>query len=346
MLVTIKIDIRPFASGPVPSAPTSGKEAFWSNFDEADRQLKLRPDRPGPPPSPRTATELEESFKSNFPRELEARLREPIESARRERPKRRRLLPWRRAKIPPRFEIKLVSLEYGSIRALFEFWGLTNEDVRNVLLAALQFYIPPAFRAALGTEVPIEPTVYADLAGGTAPTQQTGSSRAAEIVQPVATFLANLFLIVPVALALGICYYAFDGLLKQFEGLRNETEKFRTEREDIVKALIDQNKNIAATIIDNAKSSMANAQASQRLLVTLVMQKTIDQDGKKDDSEKVKKIVDTKNEQPTANVSYNICFAGEEGSRRTHSNPRFTSSGRLKRAALGNLLELCPSAGK
>jgi hypothetical protein len=112
--------------------------------------------------------------------------------------------------------------------------------------------------------------------------------------------------------------------------------------------LIDQNEKISAAIVDNAKNSIASAKATQRLLVTLIMKRAIDQDAKpKDDNEKPKKITDTKDEQPLGNnTNYNICFGGEEDSHRSHSNPRFTSSGRLRRAVVGSLLESCPSAGK
>jgi hypothetical protein len=264
-------------------AATNTKEAFWSTFDRLDKSASRvsRGVAVGPSPD-RTPDEHEERFRSNFARELENSINGLFDKTWKVSPATRGWFGWRqtRPSTPPKITVRLVDVGYGSITAVLEFLGISGGDARDFLLSVLDIYVPLAFQAALGTEVPVDADVNITDPGG----HVTGDDRkSADGNRNVLGVIANGVLLLPVALAIGICYYVFDWLRKETEGLR-------TERTEIVKALLDHDTKMSTIVVDHAKNSLASANATQQLLVTLVTKKATDKANQPhDDGDKPKK---------------------------------------------------------
>jgi hypothetical protein len=282
MFVRTKINLKSvFGYAAAPPGTTNTKEAFWSAFDNLDKSDKVHrgfADSPG-----RTPDEHEQRFRSNFPRELENSINGLFDKTWNVSPAARGWFRWpqRRPATSPKITVKLVDLGYGSITAVLEFLGISGGDARDFLLSVLDIYVPLAFQAALGTDVPIDADVDITGAGG----NETGDDKkSADRKGNVLAVVANGLLLLPVALAIGICYYVFDWLRKETEGLR-------TERTEIVKALLDHDTKMSTIVVDHAKNSLDSANATQQLLVTLVTKKATDKcDQPHDDGDKPKKM--------------------------------------------------------
>jgi hypothetical protein len=244
---------------------THTKRTFWSTFNDLD--VEKKGDDRGPY-SRRTADQLEAAFRNRFPQELERQLTDAMRGWWSRRPPIRRWWQFWPAKRqePLKLSVELIQVGYGSLIGFFDFIGLTGEDGRALLASLLPMYIPPAFQAALGTEVDIESFVSFPTAEGETTPGKSGKSNSLWMA-------ANGLLILPVVFAFLVCYQWSNALQKEFDNAHTDNENLRTERSKIVDGLIDQNAKLSATILDHAKSSVASAKEVQGLLVKLIKEK-------------------------------------------------------------------------
>jgi nitrate reductase alpha subunit len=84
-----------------------------------------------------------------------------------------------------------------------------------------------------------------------------------------AWIISNTSLLVQVGLAIFICYYVFTSLAHELESVRSEAAAVRAERTEVVKALVDQNAKISASIVEHAKSSISSSHAMEELFLNL-----------------------------------------------------------------------------
>jgi hypothetical protein len=72
---------------------------------------------------------------------------------------------------------------------------------------------------------------------------------------------------VPVLLSLAVLYFAFKESSSQSNDLK-------TERTEIVKAVVEQNKAISTSIVEQAKQLATNSKAMQDALIAMLKEKT------------------------------------------------------------------------
>jgi hypothetical protein len=248
MLVSVRFWIK--GRGPSADSP----ESFWSAFQEANPKHISGSGR----------EEYESKLRKRFPTALEKRLNERLHENWNADIKRR--FSWRlflKWLGPPRVEVSIVKIRYGSIELILSLLGISNDAMRDFILGELGAFAIGAFNEALDSNAALDVTIDPEIQG-------TGLDRQ---TMNRTWLILNTSLVVPVLIAAAICYYWSNGLLHQLDGLREESKELRTERTEIVKALVDQNTKISATIVEHAKSSVASAKAMETLLVTLVKDK-------------------------------------------------------------------------
>jgi hypothetical protein len=236
------------------------KVEFWRDFES--RHLQTDKDRLDGFDISR-ANEYEALFRERFPGALERQVNDEIRRVWSDRPEARRTQV-------PKIRIRLLTVEYGSIKSVFDIIGVDNSDLRDFIVLALQIYSPLAFRTALDTAVTVMPSV--EILGDDPPIRATANVPARRAIESInqAWIISNTSLLIPVGLAIFICYYVFTSLAHELESVRSEAAAVRAERTDIVKALVDQNTKISASIVEHAKSSASSSHATEELLLNLV----------------------------------------------------------------------------
>src|SRR5262249_41241351 len=91
-----------------------------------------------------------------------------------------------------------------------------------------------------------------------------------------AWMISNTSLLVPVGLALLVCYYVFSALTHELTNVRSETAKVQAERTKVINALVDQNAKISNWLIGHANSTDSNSKALNELLLILSKARTGD----------------------------------------------------------------------
>lgn len=247
-----------------------GRQGFWSTFESRSRRGDTSTE---PTPSLREIPEerieqYERQFRSNYTEALQRLInrgladawaaREVQGSASREAQGR---------SFQPGIKIRLVALQYGSIKPYVDLIGIDNSEIRDFVLMALSIYSPLAFNEALGSNVELSTSVdvVGDVPAKTSPakkfTDRTGDSLNRMWL------IANGTLVLPVVLALVVVYYIHVGLLQK------EAELSATER-SLVQALVDQNKAVSAALVDEAKQATANGKAMQDAVIGVLKDKT------------------------------------------------------------------------
>jgi hypothetical protein len=247
-----------------------GRTGFWRTFkalrgDFFDRRGRDGDGRDGergelPPISPEEIADYEEQFKFRFAEALERQVNVFLPSVAARTRRSKRIEPIR---------IKLVAVQYGSIKPILDIIGVENSDIQNFVLTALSVYAPLAFNEALHAQVDIEAGVP-EILGAPKPVISPTSDVAAR-----AWTIANLTLVVPVALSLIVIYYAYSGLLHELEGLRAQATELRLERSDIIKAIVEQNRVLSMSNADQAKQALTNEKAMQEAIITIIKDHTV-----------------------------------------------------------------------
>jgi len=255
MLIDIKLDF------PGTRSLTGRRRDFWRIFQE----LKTR-DFAGVGErivlSEGEADEYERRFAMAFPAELQRLVNTQLEYRR----ERRRLSTDR----PQRIELQLRTVEYNSIHAIMELIGIENAEMHEFVLTLLGVYAPAAFREALDIDVSMDASVSViekPAAAGSSIAPVAGRSK--QFLNQ-AWFIANTSLVLPFALALAVCYFAFMAMMGEAERLKSQGTALAAQNADLLKAVVDQNVKISALLVEQANKSEATAKALQELLVGIV----------------------------------------------------------------------------
>jgi hypothetical protein len=247
--------------------PTDTRISFWRNFFV---QAKI----PNYPEG--AAIQGERTILSKFPQILQAHLEKELRSKLPDKDIESSTPAVEASSKSPVITVKLRGFRYGSIELILAIFGLSGDSGREFLLSALEACAAISFNEAFGTNVPLTSSLPELLEFEVeGPALVTGNDKKPSIMQMSDRQwkIANTSMVIPVLIGALILFYLHTGLLHEVDGLRTERGALQTERSEIVKALVDQNTKISATIVEHAKSSVASAKAMQKLLVTLVKDK-------------------------------------------------------------------------
>ena len=247
--------------------------------------------------------------------------------------------------------IRVRRVEYGSIDLFLEIFGLSGESGRQFLLVALAQYAQPAFNEAMGTAIQFISDVNVNEVEGDMPDAESGSkTRAVKDGASALWVLANTSMLIPLGLASYVCYVCYTTLMTEFHDLREERKVLLKDHADIQSALlqqttamstqnkdlIEQNKNLSATLVTHATASVANTKAIQDLVVNLSIKAAAD--GK----DAGKQRVTDRNDAPSpGTTNYNVCMLDADAPK-TYSDARFRTA-RLKRTVMDSMFSTCPA---
>jgi hypothetical protein len=261
MYVEVRFDIEsPRLSSPVRRSDFEGKYDFWGRVIERVRVS----DRPYESVE-EAADNYEQRFEERFPGLLESLVNQEMRQASRSRTFKFGIfgLPGRK------IAIRLVTIEYGSLMAVLDVAGITSSDMREFVLALLTVYSPAAFRQAVSANVSLNAAVQVL---GEAQPNENGKSPSNRGVEALgrAWLISNTSLLVPVGLALLICYYVFSALTHEVETVRSQAASAQAERAEVLKAIVAQNAKISDLMVAHASSADPNVKALTEVLLTLV----------------------------------------------------------------------------
>lgn len=257
MFVEVKFDIVFGGSW----RSTEQKVDFWNSFQAAERGVS-RPTREHEFSSEEIgrAEQYEQSFRMAFPGALEGHINDELQRA------------WEKfdGKSAPKLKLRLVTIEYGSLKAILDIAGIDNSDVRDFVLSVLTIYSPIAFRTALSSSV--TPRASARIVGEDLRLGESTGGAPARGMEALsrAWVISNTSLLVPVGLALLICYFAFSALTHGLESVKAQNVSVQSERTEILKALVAQNAKASELLAAHANNSDPNFRALSDVLITLL----------------------------------------------------------------------------
>jgi hypothetical protein len=162
---------------------------FWQRFQAADQNRPYSTEGEIGDTAKQQAEEYEHRFRMFFPNKLQDHVNEELRRA------------WKQSKTagPPKVDIRLASVEYGSLKALLDVTGIDSSEVRDFVLSLLMIYSPIAFREALATEVTTRASAWVVGEDLRIPENARASSRSGMQALGNAWLIANTSLLVPVA---------------------------------------------------------------------------------------------------------------------------------------------------
>jgi hypothetical protein len=264
MLIDIKLDMRIYQT-----KANESKYDFWRRFQAAKEglsQIKAG-EATFDTEEIQRADELDAQFVSQFPIRLQERVNDELRRSFAAHPK----LP------APAIGIRLVRTNYHSLHALLELTGIDNASLREFVLSVLTIYTPSVFQEVMnapniGAQAVV--TLAADDLGilAAANLASTGSGVAASRTSDVLNrtwLIANTSLVVPVVLALGICYYAFSALNHELDAARAQAALAQTEQAEIMKVLQAQNAKLSDLVAAHPANN-DNFKAFTEILLAVV----------------------------------------------------------------------------
>src|SRR5215207_2601952 len=315
-----RVKLTPIRAEPDPVGENA--ETFWSKLSSSS--LSVDPLR------------NEETLRIEFPKKLQSYLREKrdFETLKPQLSERQLSTVDIEKRIEPalpKVTVRVRRIGYGSIEFFLDIIGLKGDAGRQFLLAALAQYAPLAFNESMGTSLPFNVVVaLSEVEGGNMPEAEAGTTKKL-FLQPLAWFIANTSLLLPVLLALYVCHVVYTSLMHELDGVR-------TERTGLVTALAKQNADLSSALIDHAKGSIANTNAIQALVLELAKGKTTGSGG---DGGKRERVTDS---GPGAlsggSTNYSICMVGPDAPK-TYTAARFKAAVSQK-TTTENLFASCP----
>ncbi|SFK31167.1 hypothetical protein [Bradyrhizobium sp. Gha] len=242
------------------------KVDFWSNF-ESKRLGRDDFDGEHHEGDPRLADKYERTFRAAFPKILENLVNEEIAKAFGSRTEDQ---DQRSRIVLPTIRLRLVTIEYSSIKPILDVIGMENSDLRDFVLLSLNIYAPQAFNMAMNSNVGLRASASALGDVPPVPVEPKSPSSLSNRSNDLASrawMIANASLVVPVLLALLVLYFAF-------KDVSSEATDLKTERAKIVEAVTDQNKAISNAIVDLSKQAATNSKALQDALIAIFQDKT------------------------------------------------------------------------
>lgn len=240
MYVEIELELLGYSASAGPA-----RRMFWERFIRA-RRGGVSDGGDFSVPTDDEIRDFEQRFRIAFPEYLETRLNEEF---------RRASSKWKLE--GKRLEVKLATIEYGSLKPILELTGIENADFRDFVLTLLLVYSPAAFRDAMGTPNLDGLDVSVDIVGkdtdevGDKPSNRQSGREALGR----AWIIANTSLIFPIGLALLVCYYAFSALNHELDASRSQAALMQSERNETVKSLQAQNSKLAELLISHASNA-------------------------------------------------------------------------------------------
>jgi len=192
-----------------------------------------------------SASSMELLVKQKFPERLEAHIRQEVQSA------------YERINKPaPLIAMRLVGIHYGSIKPILEMTGIDGSALRDFVLSMLTIYSPIAF-AEVFNAPPIAMSADVRLIQDELRLETSTTSRADIVSHSAAAgrealsrawIIGNTSLVVPVLLAMAICYFVFTALNHELEATRSQAALAQAERVELIKALQAQNAKLAELV--------------------------------------------------------------------------------------------------
>ncbi|MCA6104736.1 hypothetical protein [Bradyrhizobium australafricanum] len=240
MFIEIALDILTYSEDSYPE-----RKAFWHRFLIASRDQPFPDDVPAPTRPQIEA--FEQRFRVGFPAALQRLINDEVQRA------------YSRWRVPRSadIELRIASLEYGSLKPILDITGIDSVELRDFVLSLLTIYAPLAFREALGEPDVIQVVTPAKVVGEdlkVTDTQPTGRSKGRQALD-LAWGIANTSLLVPVGLALTICYYAFSAVNHELDALRIQAASLQSERTEILKTLQAQNTKLSDLLLTHASNA-------------------------------------------------------------------------------------------
>lgn len=245
---------------------------FWQAFELEDHR-PLTPDTA----MPAKAINYENQFKAAFPGNLQNLVNEGMRDAWEARKPSTAPTAQQSTETTanaPKIGIRLVAVEYGSIKPILDIIGIENSDIRDFVLMTLSIYAPPAFNLALSSNVHTvaRASVLGNVPAGSAGTTLVGqASDAASRMW----MIANGTLILPVVLALLVVYFWQAALLQERNELSKRAETLTAERKNVVDALTSQNQGLSSSNLDLAKKAREDGKGMQDALISILKDKVV-----------------------------------------------------------------------
>lgn len=157
-------------------------------------------------------------------------------------------------------KIRLAGIRYGSIELILDILGIDKDALKQLVVDALVFYSPDAFNSAIGGDTPLIAHAYA-----TSEVIETGAARATGRLPLMLTSL-----LVPLTLALLVCYFAFNAITEEQRGLREERQALRTDQSRNLQTLAEQNAKLSSSLVEGAKSAAVAAKELEQLHLNII----------------------------------------------------------------------------
>ncbi len=160
-----------------------------------------------------------------------------------------------------RLTLRVVRVEYSSLDVLIEILGLNNGALLPLVAAALEIYAPEELSGALpGSHVAFRSSVrFVDWPKEAHPIKEAlvpaPPNALLEANGPLGSLrriwqIANLSLLLPVLLSLGVLYLTFASLGENEKEIAREREHLRNQASMLINATIERNKVLESTLKD------------------------------------------------------------------------------------------------
>jgi hypothetical protein len=245
---------------------STSRQAFWQEYGSRSRTHRspIEPDDAERLLIRKFGDVITEYFRHGPRSPVEARekARSPDEAAAKEAPPSSTFFPFRHWLRSPSLRVELLAIRYGSIEFLLGLFGIDNESTKQLAFEMLSFYSPMAFNEVLGGHVDFTAEVLA-LETPNAPANGNA-------LTPARLALMSTSLLVPFLMALGVCYVVFNAMTEELKGVRSERMAAKAELSDMLKATVDQNAKISASLLEIAKGSAASTKELEDLQLNII----------------------------------------------------------------------------
>ncbi len=153
------------------------------------------------------------------------------------------------------FQIELVEIRYGSVDLLLNILGVDQKTLAEGFLNLLAFYSPLVFNEVLQTDVPMTARIEMN---APLPLSPNNTSKPWALMQTS--------LLVPVLLALGVTYFAFEGMRDRLKAIDEERNALRQEHTKLLTAVVDQNGKLASAVLARVADAKSRDDFQQSIM--------------------------------------------------------------------------------
>ena len=174
-----------------------------------------------------------------------------------------------------RLTLRITRIEYSSLELFVDVLGLNDGVLLPIIAAALEIYAPEELSGALpGNSVPFKPTVHpaewSEMPLPPNPQPQVPDTIAPENsgrlnnIQKIWQ-IANLSLLMPVLLSLGLVYFALTTLSDHEKEISMDREGLRSQTTSLINAMIERNNTLEGALKDVLASSAQAIRDANRM---------------------------------------------------------------------------------